>query len=84
MPTLMIAWYVCRWNGVVLEFTLPQELANMLLLFMKKGHAIACPDQQVIFTKATGQPMTKASHLSQYWDRLLLKIGCQVKINPHL
>ena len=67
-----------------MEFEVPKELAHMLLLFLKTGHSVTCPDQQFVFSKADGQPMSQAAHLSYYWKGLLEKTGCKAKLHPHL
>lgn len=66
----------------MLKLELPQELSQLLKLYLAKAHPVCCKGR-LMFADAKGRPMTRASQMSAYWAMLLKKMGCRAVFPPH-
>lgn len=67
-----------------MDIKLPPQLTHILVLFLGKGHSVACGRQPYVFTKANGQPMRVAADMSNYWTTMLQQMGCSARFSPHM
>ena len=76
---------MCRWNAQILEVCLPEQLADLLELYLDRGHEIASPESHFVFTRPDGSNLVKSDHLAQLWSTILrVHLKSDSKLTPHM
>lgn len=74
-----------RLESLILEVQLPQELAELAIVYMNKAHPILFPGgMPFMFPDRHGKQMGQASTLTNWWHKLLKRLGCRADFPPHM
>lgn len=76
------------WGRAPISFTLPKDLAVIMMLHISQGHKllteyIGQETECHVFVDRQGRPFSE-SNLTIYWDRMLVSMGLNPPISPSL
>ena len=67
----------------MMEFSLPDELAMVLKIYLTRAQALASSDHPFLFTRANQEPFYQANHFTYHFRGLMETIGCPANLRPH-
>jgi len=76
------------WGRAPISFTLPKDLARIMMLYISQGHKllteyIGKEDECHVFVDKQGKPFND-SNFTMYWAKMLLSMGLSPPISPSL
>ena len=76
------------WGRAPISFTLPKDLARIMMLYISQGHKllteyIGKEDECHLFVDKQGKPFND-SNFTMYWAKMLLSMGLSPPISPSL
>ena len=75
---------VCRWHNAQVRIMLPTELADLLALYMRRGHPVLCDSSYpYVFMDKKGRHMADPAVMTEYWRYLLARMGSPTYFPPH-
>ena len=73
-----------KWDGSVIQFKVPEELRDLLHVFLWRCHSIISPGCPFVFTDHKGRPFLEAAQLSVHWEQLLRSCGAKAIFPPNM
>ena len=73
-----------KWEGSVIQFKVPQELRDLLHVFLWRCHPVLSPGVPFVFSDHKGRPFLEAAQLSVHWEQLLRNCGAKAVFPPNM
>ena len=76
--------YYYRWNQQALSARLHPDLQYLLSMYLQHGHPVLCADgSQHVFLTNKGMPMAEATTITNYWYKMIKRLGFTATFPPH-
>ena len=72
-----------RWNKTAIRVRLPQQLQDLLTLYLEQGQHVVSPNSPYIFSDSKGKAMLEATSMTIWFHQLLRTLGSPAIFPPN-